>query len=44
MNPLEVSYHKIYSVVHQLHSGKVDEKHLLIVVNYFSLKRSIVNK
>jgi hypothetical protein len=41
---LSVSYRKICSVMHQLHSRKVSEKHLLIMVNCFSLKRSIFNK
>jgi hypothetical protein len=44
LNLLSVSYCKICSVVHQLHNRKVSEKHLLITVNCFSLKRSIFNK
>jgi hypothetical protein len=44
LNPFSVSYRKICSVMHQLHSRKVSEKHLLIIVNCFSLKRSIFNK
>jgi hypothetical protein len=44
LNLLPVSYHKICSVIHQLHNKKVSEKHLLIMVNCFSLKRQIFNK
>jgi hypothetical protein len=44
LNLVSVSYHKICSVMHQLHNKKVSEKHLLIMVNCFSLKRSIFNK
>jgi hypothetical protein len=44
LNLLSVSYRKICSVMHQLHSRKVSEKRLLIMVNCFSLKRSIFNK
>jgi hypothetical protein len=43
LNLLPVSYRKICSVMH-LHNRKVNEKHLLIMVNCFSLKRSIFNK
>jgi len=42
MNPLEVSYLKICSVMLQLRSGKVNKKHLLIMVNYFSLKDQLL--
>lgn len=43
MNPLPVGYRKIRRVVHQLYNGKVNEKHLLIMVNsFFSLKRSVL--
>jgi hypothetical protein len=41
---LSVSYLKICSVMHQLHNRNVSEKHLLIMVNCFSLKRYIFNK
>jgi hypothetical protein len=44
LNLLSVSYRKIRSVMHQLHNRKVSEKHLLIMVNCYSLKRSIFNK
>jgi hypothetical protein len=44
LNLISVSYRKIYSVMHQLHNRKVSEKHLLIMVNCFSLKISIFNK
>jgi hypothetical protein len=44
LNLLSVSYRKIYSVMYQLHNRKVSVKHLLIMVNCFSLKRSIFNK
>jgi hypothetical protein len=40
----QFSYRKIRSVMHQLRSEKVYEKHLLIMVNYFSLKRSILGR
>jgi hypothetical protein len=40
LNLLSVSYRKICSVMHQLNNRKVSEKHLLIMVNCFSLKRS----
>jgi hypothetical protein len=38
LNLLSASYRKICSVMHQLHNRKVTEKHLLIMVNCFSLK------
>jgi hypothetical protein len=41
---LSVSYRKIRSVMHQLHYRKVSEKHLLIIVTCFSLKKSFFNK
>jgi hypothetical protein len=41
LNLLSVSYRKICSVIH---NRKVSEKHLLIVVNCFSLKISVFNK
>jgi len=44
MNPLSVSYRMICGVTHQFRNRMVTEKHLLITVNYFSLKRSIFNK
>jgi hypothetical protein len=44
LNLLSVSYRKICSVMRQLHNRKVSEKHLLIMVNCFSFKRSICNK
>jgi hypothetical protein len=44
LNLLSVSYRKIRSVMHQLHNSKVSEKHLLIMVNCYSLKRSFFNK
>jgi hypothetical protein len=44
LNLLSVSYRKICSVMHQLHNRKVSEKHLLMIVNCFTLKRSIFNK
>jgi hypothetical protein len=39
LNLLSVSYRKICSVMHQLHDRKVSEKHLLIMINCFILKR-----
>jgi hypothetical protein len=44
MNPLPLSYSKVRSVMYQLCNRTVNEKHLLIVVNCFSMKRSIFNK
>jgi hypothetical protein len=44
LNLLSVSYGKLCSVMYQLHSRKVSEKHLLIMVNCFSLKRSFFDK
>jgi hypothetical protein len=44
LNFLSVSYRKICSVMRQLHNRKVSEKHVLIMVNCCSLKRSIFNK
>jgi hypothetical protein len=44
LNLHSVSYRKICSVMRQLHNRKVSEKHLLIMVNYFTSKRSIFNK
>jgi hypothetical protein len=44
LNLLSVSYRKICGVMHQHHDRKVSEKHLLIMVNCFNLKRSIFNK
>jgi len=44
MNPLPVSYHKISNAMYQLCNRTVNEKHLLIMVNCFSLNRSIFNK
>jgi len=43
-NPLPVSYHKICNVMYQLCNRTVNEKHLLIMVNCFSLNTSIFNK
>jgi hypothetical protein len=44
LNLLSVNYLKICIVMHQLHNRKVSEKKLLITVNCFSLKTSILNK
>jgi hypothetical protein len=44
LNLLSVSYRKICSVMHRLHYRKVSEKHILIMINCFSLKISIFNK
>jgi hypothetical protein len=44
LNLLSVNYRKICSVINQLHNRKVSEKRLLIMVNCFSLKRSVFNK
>ena len=41
MNPLSVSYIKIRNEMHQIHSRKVNEVRLLIVVIFFSFKISI---
>jgi len=41
MNALSVTYRKICSILHQLRNRKVNEKHFLITINRFSLKRSI---
>jgi hypothetical protein len=38
MNTLSVSYRKTCSVMHQLRTVKVNEKHPLTTVNCFSLK------
>ena len=38
MNPLSVSYIKIRNEMHQIHSRKVNEVHILIVVNLLVLK------
>lgn len=43
-NPLPVIYGKIYSVMYQLCNRTVHEKHILVLVICFSLKRSIFNK
>jgi hypothetical protein len=44
MNPLSVSCRKLCIVSHQLRNRKVNEKHLLIMENCLSLKRSIFYK
>jgi hypothetical protein len=44
LNLLSVSYRNVYSVMRHLHNRKVSEKRLLIMVNCFSLKKSIFNK
>jgi hypothetical protein len=44
LNLLSESYRKIDSVMHKLYNRKVSKKHLLIMVNCFSLKRYIFNK
>jgi hypothetical protein len=41
MNLLSASSRKICSVMHQLRNKKVNEKHILFTVNYFTLKSSI---
>jgi hypothetical protein len=42
MSPLSVSYRMIHCVMHQLRNRKVNEKHLVIMVDYFILKRSFL--
>jgi len=42
MNPFSVSYRMLHSVMHQLRDRKVNEKHLVITVNFFILKRSFL--
>jgi len=44
MNPLSVRCHKICSVMYQLLSRKFNEKYAFIMVNCFSLTRSVCNK
>jgi hypothetical protein len=44
MHRLSVRDRKILNVKHQPRNRKVNEEHLVIMVNYFSLKRSIFNK
>jgi hypothetical protein len=44
MNPLSVRCQKICHVMHHLLSRKVNEKHAFIMVNCFSLTRSVSNK
>jgi len=44
MNQLTVSCRMMHSVMQLLRIRKINEKHLVIMVNYFSLKMSIFNK
>jgi hypothetical protein len=44
LNLLSVSCCKICSVMHRLHNRKVSEKHLLIMVNCFSLEGQVLIK
>jgi len=44
MNPLSVSYLKIRTEMHQIHSREVNEIRLLIVVNYFKVSIFINEK
>jgi len=44
MKSLSVTFRKLCSVRHQIRNRKVEEKHLLITVNCFSLKKSVFNK
>jgi len=37
MNALSVSYRMMHSVMRQLRDRKINEKHLVIMVNYFIL-------
>jgi len=44
MNPPSVSYGKVCSATHQLRNWKANENQLFIMVNYFSMKKSIFKK